>query len=176
MKKSKLKQPPRRKSGPSRLQWMPVTIGVILCLSGLLVYGRNRLVEELQGIQKEYRIDLALSQETGTRKQAYQEVIDLTQVPNNETLNMNTWIQETQALVSSEHLMLGEIKPVNAENKRQSQQQLYLSLEGTLQNIFGFMYQLATAANVVYIQQFSMSSSSDHSDVVRVQMTLGQIS
>ena len=153
-----------------------ISAGVCLALAMLLIYCRDGLSKILRDKEKEYQTDVALSKESKMRRQIYETVLNTAKLPERKQVSSNTWVQETQVLVTGQKLSLQELKPdERGSGKGESKPSLYLVVEGNMADLLSFFYRISENQNFVYVNNFMVTRPSDNSDGVSAEVTLSQM-
>ena len=153
-----------------------IMTALFLILAVVLHRWQTPLAERLDRLRRDYQVDLDLSRHKVERLRVYQSVHQSVDLPKAAILNTNEWIQQMQMMTAGDELSLKELKPVY-ERKGSGERvaNLFLDLEGRAQDLLKLLYHVSEEDDMVYVSKFLVSSSSDGSDLLRAQITLGQM-
>jgi Tfp pilus assembly protein PilO len=162
-----------RQLSSQRVLWS--AIGLCLLLNFVFLGWQGRLSAVLEERKEEYSVDVDLSRNKTEHLEAYERVISKTKLPEAKSLSSNAWIQAMQAAVADQKLSLQELKPVRQQQKKGSKKSnLFLVVEGRMSDFVAFLYRIAEADDLVYLDDLNISRAAENADMVRAQMVLAQ--
>jgi hypothetical protein len=153
-----------------------VIAGVSIAFAVLLFHFQEGLTETSERVMEEYQIDLDLSRHKAEHVQTYQAVLQGVQIPSAQPLSSNAWIQATQTLVAEHQLSLQELKPAHQRERSGGKStNLLLIAESRVADLINFLYRIAQAGDLVYVERLQISEAPSDSELVRIQATLSQM-
>lgn len=155
-----------------------LVLAVSLSLAAALILFRwnASLTRSADELKAEYQIDSDLARHKNEHLEAYQAVLASGKLPQAKPLSPNAWIQNVQALAADHKLSLQELKPTYRQAKRGGRRtSLLLVVESRLPDLFNFLYRITQDNNWMYVEELSISTSSDDADSIRAQMTISQL-
>jgi hypothetical protein len=157
-------------------RYRPSLILIVICLflAPVFFWLEGSLTDEVEKIKTKYQISLELSQNKEEKPALFKRLIAERRIPAAKLLDSNEWIKRVQDLVSTEKILLQELKPIrDAKTAGERGESLYLSIEGEMIPILNLFYRISVANDLIYIREFSISSR-ENSNTVRAQITLAQ--
>ena len=149
-------------------------LGLLLILAFVFFRLQSPLNDKLEKVRQEQKVNRELSQHKEEYLSSYQNILGQQKLPASKLLDSNEWIQVIQGFVSDDQLLLQELKPIRKGKAQKRGGSLYLVVEGQMTKILNFFYRISAAEDLIYVQDFSLSSVDESSDTVRAQVTLGQ--
>jgi hypothetical protein len=150
---------------------------IAICFLAAFVFFRLKelLTNHLDQIKTEYQMSLELSQNKEEKSALFKRFLAERRMPAAKLLDSSEWIKRVQGLVSSEEVLLQELRPIRGLKRAgEPGESLYLSVEGQMISILNLFYRISTANDLIYIREFTLSSNREDADTVRAQMTLAQ--
>ena len=145
-------------------------------LSGLIffaVISGIQIQSTHEDMRMEYQVERDLAHRGSEYRQAYEQKINRSPLPNGLRPDQNEWVRLTQDLVRQNKLSLKKITPVTRKNSGVSETQLDLVVEGTVPDLLEFLYLLSQNKDWTYVSQFNISRQ-DRAQSVQAEISLSQ--